>query len=183
MVATFIIDWPVLGLLGFVFGASATAERWWKSRAFVVGFLSALVFTGTALVSYVVAPAWMWMYLLDHRSLTWTVPFIALGYLFVYVMSFAAAVSLRAARPVLPWIAAGVALLMEVALLVITWDRYHLVGTRLEWSSGVAHELFDLSPTGVAKTVGYMGPLVIVTIAICLFVVFRGSRRAPAADR
>lgn len=180
MVATFIIDWPVLGLLGFVFGASASPDRWWKSRAFVAGLVSAVVFTATALVSYVVAPAWMWMYLLDHRSLTWTVPFIALGYLFVYVVSFAGAVSLRAARPVLPWIAAAVALLMEIALIVVTWDRYHLVGTRLEWSSGVAHELYDLSPTGVAKTVGYMGPLILVTIAVCLFFAYRGSHATPA---
>lgn len=183
MVATFIIDWPVVGLLGFVFGASAASDRWWRSRAFIAGLVSAVVFTGTAIVSYVVAPAWMWMYLLDHRSLSWTVPLIALGYLFVYVVSFAAAVALRGARPVLPWAAAAVALLMEIALIVITWDRYHLVGTRLEWSSGVAHELFDLSPSGVAKTVGYMGPLVVVTVVACLFFVYRGSRRASAADR
>ena len=183
MIATFIIDWPVLGLLGFVFGAFATGDAWWRSRAFRAGLAGATVFTGTAIVSYFVAPDWMWMYLIDPDPLSWTVPLMVPAYLFVYVVSFAAAVALHAARPILVWLAAGVAALMEVAIVAITWDRYHLVGTATEWHRGLAHELFDVTPTGDAQTVGYMGPLVVVTIAVCLIVTYRGSRRASATDR
>ena len=183
MIATFIIDWPVLGLLGFVFGASASGDAWWRSRAFRAGLVSAAVFTGTAIVSYFVAPDWMWMYLIEPETLSWTVPFMVPAYLFVYAVSFAAAVALRAAGPVLVWVCAGVAVLMEVAVLAATWERYHLVGTTTEWHRGLAHELFDPTPTGDAQTIGLMGPVVIVTIAVCLFVTYRGSRRATAADR
>ena len=183
MIPTFIIDWPVLGLLGFAFGAFASDDAWWRSRAFRAGLVSAAVFTSTAILSYFVAPDWMWMYLVDPAKLSWTVPLMVPAYLFVYAVSFAAAVALRAARPVLVWVAAAAAALMEVAIVAITWERYHLVGTTVEWNRGLADELFDTSPSGDAQTIGLMGPVVIVTIAVCLFVTYRGSRRAFAADR
>lgn len=184
MVATFIIDWPVLGLLGFIFGAKAAPERWWRSRAFIAGLVSAGVFTLSAILSYFVAPDWMWMYLFsDSDALGWTVPFMVPAYLFVYVASFAAAVGLRMLSPVLVWTAVLIALAMEIAIVAITWDRYHVVGTVVEFNRGRAHELFDPSPTGAAGAIGLMGPVVVATVVVCLVIAYRGSRHAAPANR
>ncbi|MDQ3940158.1 MAG: hypothetical protein M3238_02280 [Actinomycetota bacterium] len=182
-IATFIIDWPVVALIGLVFGAFAPSERWWRSRAFGAGLFSAAVFTTTALISYALVPDWMWMYFLDPDDVTWSVPLIAAAYLFVYLLGFASAVSLKSLGRAALWLAGGGLAIMELAVVAITWDRYHLVGSRSQWLAGNAHELFATSPTGPVRTIGLLGPIFIAILAVSLFLTYRGKRRAPAADR
>lgn len=171
----------MLILLGLVFGAFAPDELWWRSRAFLGGVVSTAAFTIVALVSYAIAPDWMWMYFLDPSEASWAVPFIPVAYLFVYALAFAAAVAVRrAARGVL-WTAIAIAIGMEAAVIAITWDRYHLVGTDREWLEGTAEELFSASPGGDAKTIGLLGPVFLVVLVVALVMVWRG--RETAADR
>lgn len=180
-VKTFIIDWPVLILLGLVFGALGR-EMSWKSAAFIGGFASAAAFTAVAMLSYVIAPDWMWMYFLDPSDVSWALPLIPLGYLFVFVLSYAAAITLRQTSRGAVVGAIGGAVAMEIAVIALTWDRYHLVGNEAEWLNGSANELFSVTPDGDAKTIGLLGPLSVALIVVCLVIVWRNAR-ASAADR
>ena len=182
MVATFIIDWPVLTFLGFAFGALAPLERWWRSRAFVGGAVTAVVFTGTALISYVVAPAWMWMYYADPNKLDWAVPLIGFAYLVCFALAFVTAIGLRSSGINIVWKLAIVSLAFEVLIVGLTWSRYHQVGTQIEFLNGKAAELFAVPPEGPVKTIGALGPVFAVTLGVTLWMSFR-SRRAAAADR
>jgi hypothetical protein len=180
--ATFIIDWPVLMFIGILFGAFAPRQRWWKSRAFLAGTATALAFTAVAFISYLVAPDWMWMYLFEPSEAAWSLPGIAIGYLFTFALAFAGAVALAEIGRHAVVAAAVTALVGEIGIVAITWDRYHLVGTRNEWLSGSASELFSTSPAGDAKTIGLLGPLFLIVAVVSLVLTIRG-RRATAADR
>lgn len=182
MIATFIIDWPVLIFIGVVFGAFAPDTSWWRGRAFVAGLVTAAVFTATAVISYFIEPDWMWMYFLDPDEVSWVVPLIPVGFLLLYALAFAAAVSLRQLDRLALWAAGALALLAEIVVVAVTWDRYRLVGTRQEWLTGSAHELFSTSPSGPVKTIGLLGPVFAAVFLAALYVVYR-SRRAIAADR
>jgi hypothetical protein len=180
VIETFIIDWPVLLAIGLAFGGRASGRP--ARRAFVLGGVAVLVFTATALISYAIAPDWMWMYFIEPADAAWSLPLIALGYLFFYIVGFAAGVTLRAmSRPSL-WSAIATALVLEVGVVALTWDRYHLVGSAAEWASGRAHELFSLSPSGPARTIGLLSPVFLVSLVVSFYLV-RKDERASAADR
>lgn len=134
------------------------------------------------MVSYFIEPDWMWMYFLKPDDAVWVVPLIPFGYLFVYAISFAAAVGLRDAPRWFVWAAAVVAGAMEVAVVAVTWDRYHLIGTRAEWVADSAHELFTASPDGSAKTISLFGPVFAIVLVVSLFLVIR-NYRASSSDR
>ena len=177
---TFIIDWPVCVFIGLVFGAFAPRQRWWRSRAFALGLLSAVVFTATAVISYFVEPDWMWMYFLDPDSVAWSVPFIPVGFVLTFVLGFAGAIALKDVGSRVVWIAAAFALAAEVLVVAVTWDRYHLVGTRAEWAADSAAELFSLSPTGSARVIGALGPIFGVVLVGSLFLARRARDASPA---
>jgi hypothetical protein len=182
VVATFIIDWPVLTFLGFAFGAAAPVQRWWRSRAFIAGVITAVVFTSTALISYLVAPDWMWMYYTDPDTVSWAVPFIGIAYIVLFGFAFLSAVGLNASGIRIAWKLAIVSLVFEVGVVAFTWDRYHRVGTTVEWLRGHAAELFSTSPEGPVKTIGVLGPIFAITMAVAFFLVYKG-RRATTAGR
>lgn len=181
-IETFIIDWPVLVLIGLVFGGFGARDAWWRTPAFYAGFATAAAFTLVAMLSYLIAPDWMWMYFLDPDEVAWSLPLIPLGYLFVYVVGFAAAIPLRAASRRAWWAALAATLAMEVVVIGITWDRYHEVGTTRQWLNDAAHELFSAAPTGPARTIGLMSPLFVV-IAIAAFWYVRRQQRALTPRR
>ena len=180
MIATFIIDWPVVLAIGLLFGGWAPA-RPFESKAFRFGAAVAAVFTSTALISYFIAPDWMWMYFIDPSDAAWVVPIAVIGYLFTYVVGFAAGSSIRRASELAHRAAVASALLMEIAVVGLTWDRYHLIGSAQEWSTGRAHELFALDATGPARTIGLLCPIFLVALAAGIYLVRRG--RAPASSR
>ena len=169
----------MLLFLGILFGALSPTESWWRSRAFKAGAATALVFTFVAFASYVVAPAWMWMYFLDPSDVAWALPGIAAGYAVTFLTGFAAAIGLK---PLGTKFIAGAAALMvagEILVIAITWSRYHQVGTRAQWLSGDAHELFSVSPAGPVKTIGVLVPVFFVVLAASLLYTWR-SRRVAA---
>ncbi len=178
MAKTFIIDWPVLIFIGVLFGALSPGERWWRSRAFIAGLLTAGAFTVVAMVSYGIAPDWMWMYFLDPSRVAWVLPFMPLVYLSVFALGFAATISLKALGSPALLVAAAAAVAMEIVLIAITWERYHLVGTRAQWLQGTAHELLSLAPTGPAKSIALMSPVFFVVLVASLVVLRREIRQA-----
>lgn len=180
MVATFIIDWPVLTFLGFTFGALTPVQRWWRSRAFIAGLGASIVFTSTALISYVVAPDWMWMYYADPGKLGWAVPLIGVAYLICFGLAFVSAIGFRTSGINIVWPLAITSLVFEGVVVAFTWARYHRVGTQAEWLSGKAAELFSTSPQGPVKTIGILGPVFAVALAAAVVVAYR-SRDATSA--
>jgi hypothetical protein len=102
--------------------------------------------------------------------------------MFFFALAFAAAVAIRRAAPGVLWAAAGIAVGLEAAVVAITWDRYHLIGTEREWLEGTAEELFSASPGGDAKTIGLLGPVFLV-VSIVAFVMVTRGRREAVTDR
>lgn len=178
MVATFIIDWPVLAFFGLFFGNLSSTERWWRSPAFAGGLVAASGFTGVAMLSYRDAPEWMWMYYRDPNEMARLVPWMPVGYIATFVLGFAGALRLRAEdRSV--WPAAAVAVAAEGAVVAATWDRYHRIGTKQEWESGTASELVTAKPEGLAKKISSYGPLVAATFIAGLWMARRNRAAAP----
>lgn len=182
VVATFVIDWPVLVFIGLLFGHLAPTDTWWRSRAFLAGALCAAAFGAVALISYLLAPDWMWMYFLDPADATWAVPIVLIGYLFVFALSFAAAQGLRALSR--NAVVAGLALSVigELAVLALTWDRYRLIGSEEQWRAGRGHELISLSPTGPAAIIGLLGGIFIALVVGSLYLSWK-DRDALAPGR
>jgi hypothetical protein len=120
----------------------------------------------------------MWMYFLAPQEATWSLPVIAFGYAFTFVLGYASALGLRVlGRSRLVAAAVG-ALLAEVAVIALTWDRYRSVGTRSQWSSGEAYPLFGTSPEGPVRLIGILGPVFVVVLAVGVWSAWR-ARRAP----
>ena len=179
---TFVVDWPVLALIGLGFAAAAPRARWWTSRAFAAGAVSALAFTAVALLGYALAPDWMWMYFLPPGDVAWAVPLVLALYPCAFVGAFAAGVALKdLGRGAL---AAALALAAAAELLVValTWDRYRLVGTRREWLAGDAHALLTASPEGPVAGLALAAPALAAVVAVAALVAYR-SRRGPDAGR
>lgn len=183
MVETFIIDWTALLLIGVVFGGLGPARRWWRSRAFFWGLAAAGSFTLVAMLSYAVAPDWMWMYFVDPTEVAWAVPFVPPAYLFTYVLGYAAAVGLRQIGAG-ALTAAGVGLALgQAGVMALTWERYHLVGSAPEWRRGRAQELFSAAPAGEARTIGMISLLFVAVLVLGLYLTYRERGREAAADR
>lgn len=180
-IATFIIDWPVLVLIGVIFGAFAPRAAWWRSRAFAFGLGSALLFTLVAMISYAVAPDWMWMYFLDPSTVVWATALMPLGYLFTFVLGFAAAVAIAELGASYLVAAGAAAVAAEVVVVAATWDRYRLVATADEWRRGAGHELVGY-PTGPARLIALMGAGFVVVLVAAVALLWK-ERRASPADR
>ncbi|MFN2593705.1 MAG: hypothetical protein ABR579_02310 [Actinomycetota bacterium] len=170
----------MLMFIGLLFGAFSPTSQWWKSTAFTAGAVTAAVFTATAFISYALAPDWMWMYWIDPSHAAWALPGIAIGYLFVFTVSFAAGTAIKQLGTRVQITAVVAALCGEVGIVAITWDRYHRIGTTAQWLQGKAHELFSLHPSGAARAIGAMGPVFALAFVACLVVTWR-SRDAVAA--
>lgn len=174
VVATFIIDWPVVAFLGLFFGRFAPLQAWWRSSAFAGGLIASGGFTTVAMLSYRIAPDWMWMYYKDPEEMKPAVPLMPLGYMAAFVAAFASAVRLRDQERSV-WPAATAAAVAEVAVVAATWDRYHRIGTRSEWEAGTASELVTAKPRGLAKKVSSYAPVVFVTFLFGLALARRSS--------
>ncbi len=165
VMATYIIDWPVLAFFGFLFGGHAPLTGWWRSGAFLGGLIATGGFTASAVLSNEEAPDWMWMYYRDPEEMAPVTRLMPAGYVLAYVLSFVAGIALRRRGRSLPVAVAG-ALVAEVAVVASTWDRYHRIGTKEEWEEGTASELVTLKPEGKAKKISGYAPLVFGTLAL-----------------
>lgn len=180
VVATFIIDWPVVAFFGLFFGNHSPIRSWWRSGAFAGGLIASGGFTAVAMMSYRIAPDWMWMYYRDPDQMRPAVPLMPVGYMLTFFGGFLASLRLREKDRSI-WPAAAGAVAAEVAVVAATWDRYHRIGTRAEWEEGTASELVTAKPQGLAKQISSFGPIVLATFVLGLFLARRS--RASAAGR
>jgi hypothetical protein len=175
--ATFVIDWPVLVAIGLVFGLVAYGQAW-RSLPFYAGLVTCLAFTGAAIISYTVAPDWMWGYYIKPWADAPAMIAALVAYVAVFAGSFAIALRLReseGSRGV--WVALVLCGVAAVMILALTWDRYHLVGSAAEWHAGNADELLTTDAVGAVKTVSKLTPAFVVVAAVALGLSVRGRNR------
>jgi hypothetical protein len=137
-------------------------------------------FTASALLSYVVAPDWMWMYFLDPADARWTLPLMPFAYLATYILGFAAGMSLKQVSARAAWIGAATALAFEVGVVALTWDRYRAVGSRAQWNSSSAYDLFASPPSGPVVMISVTGTVFVVVLITGLIWLWRHSRARVA---
>lgn len=169
MIETFIIDWPVLAFFGFLFGG--TSSRIGTSRALIAGLIPTGGFTASAMLSHNHAPDWMWMYYRDPEEMEPVVRAMPAAYVAAFLLSFVSA--LRMQRSTVR-VARGLALGAEAAVIAATWDRYHRIGTKEEWTDGAADELLAFKPQGKAKQISRYLPLVVGTFVAGVVVAWGG---------
>ena len=176
MIATFIIDWPILAFLGFLFGG--VSARVGTVRALAAGLIPTGGLTASAMLSYRHAPDWMWMYYRDPEEMEGLVRRMPPAYLAAFLVSFATVLRMEPSRV---RTTTGCALGVEAAVVAATWDRCHRIGTKEEWLTGSADELVAVKPQGKAKKIAAYVPLVVGTFVAGVAVA--GGGRAFTARR
>jgi len=169
VVKTFIIDWPILILIGLIFGygVKGTPPRgFFWTRAFVTGKLILTLFIAIVYYSYTLAPDWMWMYFLDTSALpAWCVWYVLILYYFAYTAGFAITVEGRKSHGWYPPLLMIVMIAAEVLLILALKDRYLAVGTLKEFMAGQA---VPLAESQVGTIPAYLTLLLIPLGLICL---------------
>lgn len=146
MLLTFLIDPPVLLLLGYLFALAipfSSRRPIRKTRAFCVGLLVLTIFNIGVAISYWRYPDWMWMYYLSpsQASVGVRAAQLAFGlaaYYLLYMVGFVWGARLHARRGRAAWI--GVALLGAASVLIIlpVFSRYYHVGTTIDFIEDTA---------------------------------------------
>lgn len=149
MIETFLIDLPVMSLFGSIYALVQKREKdsLLKESAFRWGILFSSIFIISVIISYFMAPDWMWMYFPENPKigfLDWGYILIFLYYL-PYVGGYFLTRELRKKGFIYGVFVALVSLLGEVFIVLRLWERYTHVGTREEFLSGTATLLWKSS--------------------------------------
>lgn len=166
MLLTFLVDPPVLVLLGILF---ASALPWhsrrpiYRTRAFAAGLLTVGIFNLAAGLSFWIAPDWMWMYVFSPSQWsrawqTFNLVLALLAYGLLFLLGFHWGLRRRATRHGL-WGPIIVCLLLNGAILLPVWAPYFHVGTATEYASGLA---LPLPASPVAPIYNIATPLLVI---------------------
>lgn len=145
---------------------SRKAKSPFHSSAAQASYWLAGVFMALVLVSYGLAPDWMWMYFIDHHS----VSVFAVGYvlLMLYILPLVVGIVLgqilyQAGKT---WwrVSVIVCVGIEAALLAGLWRRYNTVATSGEYITGRGETL--LGGTGTLAVVMNIGGVVCALTAV-----------------
>lgn len=176
VIPTFIIDWPVLILIGLIFGYGVRKpdSGFWYSlpslfltRAFVSGKIITGLFVLIVYYSYLLAPDWMWMYFIRGAELPgWMVWYVLALYFFAYALGFLMKFELEKLSTKSPFLMMLFMLVAEAGIIFPLKDRYLHVGTYSEFYSNLALPL----PESVVGTVPGVLTGILVVIAILLLV-------------
>lgn len=131
--ATLLIDAGYLLILGAIFGLGAVvtpsgriAGRSWA------GALAALALFGLGLplLFYAKWPAWMWAYYVADPATVprWIVAMLFALYVPIFLAAFLAACELRRVNRLLGWAVLALGVVVQVALVAFTWERYRRTG-------------------------------------------------------
>ncbi|MBI2346881.1 MAG: hypothetical protein HYV03_08435, partial [Deltaproteobacteria bacterium] len=144
MILTFIIDPPFLLLLGYVFALAiplASTRTLTRTRAFLAGLCTLIVFCIAVVLSFWWYPDWMAMYFAtlsdDSVGARGLVLLLALiFYYLLYCSGFLWGTRVRAQTGRRAWW--GVALLGAASALIVVpfFDRYYAVGTTADFLTG-----------------------------------------------
>ncbi len=149
VVPTFIIDTPAVFALGVLLSFLALETRarrpFYAVWPFVPAMAICTLFLGTAVLSYLVAPDWMYLYYFPRPELGLArlAYMAAVLYYAPCALGFAIGLDLRRRsriKALLLLLAAG---LCEFLVIRTVYDRYAFVGTRKEWLAGSAIPLAE----------------------------------------
>ncbi len=178
VIKTFIIDWPILILIGLIFGYGVKGRpegSVFFTRAFGSGKFIVTLFVLIVYYSYVLAPDWMWMYYVANSDLPRWMVFYVLGlYYFAFFAGFSLTVEGRKMNRYYPPFLMVVMVLAELALIWGLRERYLAVGTFTDYIAGTT---VPLAESAVGTTPMYLS-LVLIPIGIGLLVWSRKQRFA-----
>lgn len=147
MIKTFIIDEPVMisiGLLTALFVPKGWGGSLFKTRAFWAGTYLALGFIALAAYGYLVAPDWMFMYLVPAKNIpSWLVVYALILYYFLFLAGFFVAPHLGDLHPKLPWLALLFGILASVAVILPLLPAYQVVASYEEFQRGTGIPLSE----------------------------------------
>ncbi len=174
MIETFLIDLPVMSLFGSIYALiqKRGKESYLKESAFKLGLLFSTIFIVSVLISFVMAPDWMWMYFPENPKTT----LLDIIYLliFLYYLPFIGGYILTRELMKKGWIQALsiplISLLGEVFLIIRLWDRYSVVGRREEFLAGTAIPLWKSSVNNVFNIAI---PLLVIIFLVSVFLIRR----------
>lgn len=175
MVKTFLIDLPVLSLFGSIYALIQKREEssLLKESAFRWGLLFSSIFIISVIISYFMAPHWMWMYFPEDPQigiLDWIYILLFLYYL-PYAGGYFLTRELRKKGFIYGAIIALISLLGEIFIVLRLWDRYTHVGTREEFLSGTATLLWKSS---VNTVFNIAIPVMVIVFIISLVRIRKG---------
>jgi len=175
VVPTFIIDWPFLIFLGFLFGYAVKgipSVSLYQTRAFWSGIAVVLFFSSLAYYTYLKEPDWMFMYFVRSSDVPhWIVYSLFAGYLLAYNLGFFMKVEL--AKICKKTTVAVMVLFLALSGLIIlpVKERYLNVGMLDAFLSGQTVPLGD----SVVGKAGMFMP-VMLALAVGLFIWSRRQR-------
>lgn len=166
VVETFIIDWPVLILLGIVFGYGAKQRAevsLFKSHAFWSGMLIVAAFSALAYWSYILAPDWMFMYVVEAKQVPAILIYgILILYACVYAFGFTAKHELEKISSSLPRLAILICVIAEIGIILSFKDQYINVATRAQFLNGAKELWMPLPKSKVGGfPIGFFGALLV----------------------
>ncbi len=171
MLATIILDPPVLYALG---GAFAALDRAGGRRARRVAGAYALWFALVVAPFFWIARDWMVSYLFDGRHVAPAL--LAVGFAAVLVAAALFGVSSArtlagARRPARGFWIAALGLALWAVATAITWNGYRHVGTLAEFHAGIARPV--AADAHFSRAMGIAGPLLALPILLCALVLRR----------
>lgn len=153
MVKTFIIDWPLLILIGLLFGYGVKGKPQGSvllTRAFISGKFVITLFIIIVFYSYLLAPDWMWMYFAPAETIPmWIVIYVLIMYYFAYAVGFLLQRELAKISSALPVFYVVLMFFAEIGMILSLWDRYSHVGTLAEYQAGTAIPLAESAVGGL----------------------------------
>ncbi|MGH7598877.1 MAG: hypothetical protein ACREOI_21185 [bacterium] len=156
MIKTFLIDAPVMVILGMLYTPleREPEKPFYRAKIFWASCRLAGLFVTLVMASYVLYPDWMWMYFVSTKTLGFALQTAIVAYVFLmlYVIPFIAGYfwgSTFHANKKVWWAGIILNLALEVLLIFALWDRYSAVGTREEFLRGATVSVSDFHLLGV----------------------------------
>ncbi len=160
---TFIIDWPVVILIGLIFAYGIKGQPQGSvffTRAFVAGKIILTLFVAIVYYSYWLAPDWMWgYYVRDSELPRWLVFYVLALYYIAYAAGFFIAHEGRKWRTWYPPVVMGLMVVGEALLIMAQQPRYLAVGTYDQFMAGTTQLLSD---SAVGTVPGILSGVLIV---------------------
>ncbi|MFO1520192.1 MAG: hypothetical protein U1F57_11130 [bacterium] len=140
MIPTFIIDEPILILIGLLAGyfvPKGWTKSLFKTRAFLAGNFIALGFMSLAAYGYVMAPDWMFGYLLPASKVPfWMVVYAFILYYVLFLGGFFLHQELKKIHPALAALALVLALAASILVVLPVLPAYQTIATYEEFYKG-----------------------------------------------
>lgn len=185
MVKTIFLDSLLMPVVGMLLGISIrrpeksqTGKPWFLDSWFYYRFVFGSLFGyGTAVVCYLIAPDWMWMYILDSRHVSW--PLMVYVSVMYHVLLFAGLLIAETMLAYRRLVWGGIWLLLAgTTLICVVWfSRLWFVGTVSEFYRGLAVPLIQKSPFHV-HAIGII-MIIVIFLGICVFTgMYRTSKQA-----